>query len=390
MYDFDHPYDRHNTNSIKWDRQTRAFGCEGLLGAWIADTDFAVEPHIIEAIRQRLEHPVLGYPCPNNSYIPAVINWYKTRHNWQLEPSWIYTTGGLVTALGFAMDCVTEPGDKVMMLTPIYDTFFLLTNHSDRELVTVDMLEKDGGYVADMEAMEREFQNGVKVLIFCNPHNPVGKVWTKEEVTAIAELCARYNVTILSDDVHADIVFSGHTYTPIGSLDCVKDQTITFTGPNKTFSMAGCGLANVICPNMALLNKLRGAMLSKFVMGSNVFSFVATEAAYTYGAQWVDELCAYVEDNWRYVKEYLGREMPKMRVAEQEGTFLAWLDMRCLGLSSKEITSGLVSEEELALNNGCSYGAAGDGFMRLNIGCTRATLEEVMRRLKKFYDAHLK
>ena len=384
MYDFDRPYDRHHTNSIKWDRQTRAFGCEGLLPAWIADTDFAVEPHIVEAIRKRAEHPVFGYACPGDGYLTAVLNWFETRHNWKLDPSWIYTTGGLVTALGFAMDAVTNPGDKVMVLTPIYDPFFGVVRGSGRELVMLDLMEEDGGYAADLDVMERQFQSGVKALIFCNPHNPVGKVWSRTELEAIAELCARYHVVILSDEIHGDVVFPGKTYTPIGTLETARDLTFTFTAPNKTFSLAGIGLSNVICPNAELMGKFRAAMMSKFMMGVNLFSYVATEAAYQYGGQWVDEMCAYVADNYRYLADFVMREMPGVRVSKQEGTYLSWLDFRGLGLTSEEICQGLVSRERLALNKGSAYGASGDGFMRLNIGCTRATLKEVMEKLKHF------
>lgn len=386
MYDFDAVVDRSHSQCIKWERQTRAFGTEGLLPFWIADTDFAVEPRIQEALIERAKHPIYGYACPGAGYMKAVVSWFERRHGWKLKSDWIIPTSGVVTAIGFAMDAVTEPGDKVMLLTPMYDPFFGVITGSGRTLVTMDLTEKDGAYELDFEEFEKQLAGGVKAIIFCNPHNPVGKVWTKKELKQIAELCAKYGVYVLSDDIHCDVVMEGNTYTPIATFDCVRPLTATFTAPSKTFNVAGAGSANVIVEDEALRGRIRKSFMSKFMMGPVLFGYVVCEAAYTYGEQWLDEELVYLKANYEYVAGYLREHMPKIRAFKLEGTFLMWVDFRELGMGSQEVCRQLIEECSVAMNRGNAFGDSGDGFMRLNIGCARTRLEELMARMQKWYD----
>lgn len=386
MYDFDTVIDRTGTNCIKWERQTRAFGAEGLLPFWIADADFAVEPRIREALMERAGHPIYGYACQGGGYMEAVTGWFKKRHGWEIKKEWIIPSTGVVTAIGFAMDAVTRPGDKVMLLTPMYDPFFQVIRGSGRRLVTLDLQEKDGSFELDYDAFEKQLKDGVGAVIFCNPHNPIGKVWNREELERIAGLCARYQVYILSDDIHCDIVMEGSRYIPLSSFDCIKPLLATFTAPSKTFNVAGAGSANIIVEDENLRDRIKAALMSKFMMGPGLFGYVICEAAYTYGENWLDEELKYLKGNNQYVEEFIKRYMPDVRVCELQGTFLMWIDFRKLGIGSQELCRELVTECGAALNRGDAFGACGDGFMRLNIGCPRKRLEELMERLLIWYE----
>lgn len=388
MYHFDQTVDRRNTNSIKWDRQTRAFGTEGLLPFWIADTDFSVAPEIQHALMDRVSHPIYGYACPGKSYISSIVNWFEKRYHWTIRPDWIIPATGVVTAAGFAMDAVTSPGDKVMLLTPMYDPFFGVIKGSGRELVTLDLTESDGAYVLDLNAFEEKLKTGVKALILCNPHNPAGKVWTYDELDSITRLCAHYHVYILSDDIHCDIVLEGHTYTPAATFDCARHLTATFTAPSKTFNVAGAGCANIIVENEELRNKIHKSLMSKFLMGPGLFGYVICEAAYSCGESWLEEQLVYLKENSRFVTSFFKTHMPDVRTFSHEGTYLMWVDFRKMGLGSNELCQEFIKDCGIAMNRGNAFGDSGDGFMRLNIGCQRSLLEELMNRLLVWYKKH--
>lgn len=386
MYDFDTVVDRRGTNCIKWERQTRAFGTEGLLPFWIADTDFAVEPKIQEALMERIRHPIYGYACQGDGYLDAVTGWFKRRHGWEIKKEWIIPSTGVVTSVGFAMDAVTAPGDKVLLLTPMYDPFFQVIQGSGRRLATLDLQEKKNRYELDFNAFEKQLRDGVGAIILCNPHNPIGKVWNKTELEHIARLCSKYQVYVLSDDIHCDIVMEGNRYTPLSSFDCIKPWLATFTSPSKTFNVAGAGSANIIVEDETLRNRIRSSLMSKFMMGPGLFGYVICEAAYTYGEEWLEEELRYLYGNYRYVDCFLKEHMPDIKAYELQGTFLMWLDFRKLGMGSQELCRELVLECGVALNRGNAFGACGDGFMRLNIGCSKKRLEELMERLLAWYE----
>lgn len=387
MYNFDKIVDRRGTASVKWDvKDLFGVGLDAdLIPMWIADMDFAVLPEVQEAMHKRVDHPTFGYNTPTPGCLPALCSWYERRHNWKFTPDQVICGIGVVTMIRFTIEAITAAGDKIAVFSPVYDPFFAVVKNTGRTLVDLPMNEKDGRYSVDLVAFEQALKDGVKAIILCNPHNPVGKVWTKDELTAIGDLCAEYGAYVLSDEVHGDMALLGNHYTPMGLVPSVQDKLIVYTAISKTFNLAGLHQSAIIVPNAELRAKVDGALKGAWIMGPNIMAFTAMEAAYTYGDTWVDEVTAYLSDNARYVQQQVAEFMPKVKLSQHEGTFLMWMDLRCLGMTSDELTLVLGRDYGVGLGNGGHYGAQCDGFMRLNIACPRATLEEGIARIKKCY-----
>lgn len=387
MYNFDKFVDRRGTACVKWDVKD-LFGVgpdADLTPMWIADMDFAVVPEIQTALKERCDHPTFGYNTPTPGCIPALCSWYERRHNWKFTPDQVLNGIGVVTMIRFTLEALTAPGDKVAVFSPVYDPFFAQVRNSGRTLVDLPMKEQDGHYSVDLAAFEQALKDGVKAVIFCNPHNPIGKVWTKDEVETIGGLCAKYGAYMLSDEVHGDMVMDGNHYNPMGLVDAIQDKLVVYTAISKTFNLAGLHQSAIIIPNAEVRAKVDAMLKGAWIMGPNLMAFTAMEAAYTYGDKWVDEVVAYISDNVRYVQQQVRDFMPKVKLAHHEGTFLMWLDLRCLGLSSDELTVTLGREYGIGLGNGAHYGKQCDGFMRMNIACPRSTLEKGVAALKKCY-----
>ena len=387
MYNFDKFVDRRGTACVKWDVKD-LFGVgpdADLTPMWIADMDFAVVPEIQTALKERCDHPTFGYNTPTPGCIPALCSWYERRHNWKFTPDQVLNGIGVVTMIRFTLEALTAPGDKVAVFSPVYDPFFAQVRNSGRTLVDLPMKEQDGHYSVDLAAFEQALKDGVKAVIFCNPHNPIGKVWTKDEVETIGGLCAKYGAYMLSDEVHGDMVMDGNHYNPMGLVDAIQDKLVVYTAISKTFNLAGLHQSAIIIPNAEVRAKVDAMLKGAWIMGPNLMAFTAMEAAYTYGDKWVDEVVAYISDNVRYVQQQVRDFMPKVKLAHHEGTFLMWLDLRCLGMSSDELTVTLGREYGIGLGNGAHYGKQCDGFMRMNIACPRSTLEKGVAALKKCY-----
>ena len=387
MYNFDKFVDRRGTACVKWDVKD-LFGVgpdADLTPMWIADMDFAVVPEIQTALKERCDHPTFGYNTPTPGCIPALCSWYERRHNWKFTPDQVLNGIGVVTMIRFTLEALTAPGDKVAVFSPVYDPFFAQVRNSGRTLVDLPMKERDGHYSVDLAAFEQALKDGVKAVIFCNPHNPVGKVWTKDEVETIGGLCAKYGAYMLSDEVHGDMVMDGNHYNPMGLVDAIQDKLVVYTAISKTFNLAGLHQSAIIIPNAEVRAKVDAMLKGAWIMGPNLMAFTAMEAAYTYGDKWVDEVVAYISDNVRYVQQQVRDFMPKVKLSHHEGTFLMWLDLRCLGMSSDELTVTLGREYGIGLGNGAHYGKQCDGFMRMNIACPRFTLEKGVAALKKCY-----
>ena len=387
MYNFDKFVDRRGTACVKWDvRDLFGVGPDAdLTPMWIADMDFAVVPEIQTALKERCDHPTFGYNTPTPGCIPALCSWYERRHNWKFTPDQVLNGIGVVTMIRFTLEALTAPGDKVAVFSPVYDPFFAQVRNSGRTLVDLPMKEQDGHYSVDLAAFEQALKDGVKAVIFCNPHNPIGKVWTKDEVEAIGGLCAKYGAYMLSDEVHGDMVMDGNHYNPMGLVDAIQDKLVVYTAISKTFNLAGLHQSAIIIPNAEVRAKVDAMLKGAWIMGPNLMAFTAMEAAYTYGDKWVDEVVAYISDNVRYVQQQVHDFMPKVKLSHHEGTFLMWLDLRCLGMSSDELTVTLGREYGIGLGNGAHYGKQCDGFMRMNIACPRSTLEKGVAALKKCY-----
>lgn len=388
---FDQRIDRRNTQCVKWDATAEVFGREDLLPLWVADMDFTAPEPVIEAIKARADHGVFGYEIKPQSLNEAVLNWLQTRHNWAIDPSWLSYSPGVVGGLATAILALTEPGDRIAIQPPVYPPFFSLGDQNDRIVVENRLIESDGRYTMNLVELEDIFRSGVKVLILCSPHNPVGRVWSREELLALGALVVKYDVTVLSDEIWADLVFSNHQHIPLASLSPeIAERVITFMAPSKTFNLAGFYLSNVIIPNETLREKFANQVQRLGNAHSNVFAPVAAEAAYRHGGVWLDELLAYLEENVAYVQGELAKIAPKIRVVRPEGTFVLWLDCTDLGLPPEELNQFFVQQAGLGLNDGASFGTSGAGYQRMNIGCPRSLLEEAIKRLAQALEEYKK
>lgn len=389
MYDFDKVVDRTGTGSVKWDFQFMFGVRNGLLPFWIADTDFETLPEIIEAIRRRCEHPLFGYTAPQKECLESVRGWQGRRHRWEIDTSWIVPGAGVMTALGLAIRALTGTGDKVLIFSPVYDPFFKVVQSTDRTLVDFHLTRTGDTYEIDFGRLEKELAAGVRAVVLCNPHNPVGRIWSVDELGKIAGLCRTYGVHILSDDVHGDIELFGNTYTPIGQFREAEDLSVTLTAISKTFNMAGLGSSALIIPNRDVRSRVAGALKDAFIFGPNAIALTAMTAAYTYGDAYVEEMNAYLSGNAVFVADFIAGNMPAVGVTKIEGTFLMWLDFSCLGLTCRQLSDIMAKEHKIALSMGVTYGRQAEGFMRLNIGCPRRTLERGLKAMHDLYTNRL-
>jgi cysteine-S-conjugate beta-lyase len=385
LYNFDKVINRIGTGSIKWDVQEMFGVPNGLLPFWIADTDFETLPEIMQAINRRCEHPMLGYTATGTECLDTVRAWQARRYKWDVDTSWIVACAGTVTAISLTIQALTSPGDRVLVFSPVYDPFFKVIKNTGRQLVDLHLTKNGNTYNIDFEKLEKELAAGVRAILLCSPHNPVGRVWTVEELKKIAGLCRKYNIYILSDDVHGDITLFGNVYTPIGKLKEAEDLSVTFTAISKTFNMAGLGSSTLIIPNPDIREKVVRALRDVMIMGPNVIALTAIEAAYKYGDEYVDQMNAYLSANATFVANFFAENMPDVGVTKIEGTFLMWLDFNCLGLTSNQLSDIMAKEYKLALSKGATYGKQADGFMRLNIGCPRSMLEKGVTLINELY-----
>lgn len=388
MYDFDKVVDRRGTSSIKWNFQN-SFGQQtGLLPFWIADTDFATVPEITGAIQRRCDHPIIGYSDPLPGVYDAIQGWWDRRHGWKPQTDWMLLSYGVVTGIYFTLDVVVPKGEKVLVFTPVYDPFFAAVQNSGHQLVDCPLDHKDNYYTINYELLEKELAGGVRAVVFCNPHNPIGRVWTEEEMKRLAELCVKYGVYLLSDEIHADFGLT-RPYTTAGKFPETYPKLVIYTAISKSFNMAGLGSSCMIIPDPALKQRIQEAYDSRWMFGPSDLAFTAMEAAYRSGDRWMDEQCAYLLESARFVERFVAERMPRVQVTTHEGTFLMWLDMTCFGKTSGELTAILAKEYGLALGDGSHYGKQAEGFMRLNIGCTRETLQKGLEQLAKMYADYL-
>lgn len=389
MYDFDKVVDRRGTSSIKWNFQEGFGQHDGLLPYWIADTDFATVPEVMQAIQKRCDHPVIGYSDPLPGVYTAIQGWWDHRHGWKPETDWMLLSYGVVTGIYFTLDTVVPKGEKVLTFTPVYDPFFAAIKNSGHTLVDCPLDHKDNYYTINWELFEKELADGVKAVVFCNPHNPIGRVWTEEEMKKLVELCVKYNVYLLSDEIHCDFGLT-RPCTTAGKYPEIYNKLVVYTAISKTFNLAGLGSSCMIIPNPELKQKIQDAYDSRWMFGPSDLAFTAMEAAYTYGDQWVDEQCAYLKGSAEMVRKFVEEKMPKVQVTVHEGTFLMWLDMTCFGKTSGELTTILAKEYGIALGDGSHYGKQAEGFMRLNIGCARSILQQGLDQLAKMYADYIK
>jgi len=387
QYDFDEVIDRKDTSSVKYDKLKLLFGRDDLLSLWVADMDFRTPDFIVKALKERCDHEIFGYTFAPDSYFESIITWVQYRYNWKVPREWITYIPGIVRGLSFALDCFTQPGDKVIIQPPVYHPFRLVPEGLKREVVNNPLQLVDGRYEMDFEHLESVIDEKCKAFILCSPHNPGGIVWGKDTLIRLAEICHKHNILVISDEIHAEMVYPGNTQSPFASVsEAASANSITFMAPSKTFNIAGIVSSYAIVPDAVLREKFFSYLEARELGEGTIFAYTATTAAYTYGAEWLQQMRQYVIANMNYVDEYLKRNIPQIKVYPAQASFLLWLDCRELNLSQEELVSLFINDAHLALNDGSIFGKEGIGYMRLNIGCPRSILEKAMHALKKAVD----
>ena len=386
MYNFDQILDRSNTSCVKYDNVANVFGCTDILPMWVADMDFQVAPEIQEAARKCCEKGIFGYTFRSDEAKQAFADWVARRHNWHVDISWLLSSPGIVTALSLSVRIYTQEHDKVMIFTPVYPPFYAVIKDNNRELVNSTLKVENGRYQIDWQDFEKKLKDGVKLLILSNSHNPVGRVWTKEELTRIGALCLQYGVIILSDEIHSDLALFGHKHVVMASLSPeIAAITITTMAPSKTFNIAGMMNSVVVISSSELRQRFEQELLRLHLDLGNIFGHVTFEAAYKYGDAWLNEMLSYLEKNIMYTDQFLRQELPVVKMIPPEGSFLLWLDFRETGLSHEQLQEKLLHEAKLGLNSGTEFGTEGAGFFRMNIGCPLATVKDGLQRLKRAF-----
>lgn len=379
-YDFDKLTERRGTNSYKWDSPVDA----DVLPMWVADMDFEVAPVITKALQERVAQGIFGYTMVPDSYYEAIVGWFKRRHGWTLERDWILYTTGVVPAVSCALKALTLPGEKVLVQTPAYNCFFSSIANSGCQLAENELVYEGGTYHVDFDDFERKCADEkTTVFLLCNPHNPAGRVWKREELERMNDICLKHGVKVVSDEIHCELVMPGFRFVPFASVSAAcRDNCVVLNSPSKAFNIAGLQIANIICADAAVRRRIDRAVNINEVCDVNPFGVLALQAAYTAGEEWLDELNAYIHGNYELVKDFVAAEMPKLKVVRMEGTYLVWLDVMGLESTSDELTDKLLKEAKVMVNSGTMYGRrAGEGFIRLNIACPRARLLEGLKRM---------
>ena len=382
-FGFDRIIDRRGTYSYKYDGLKKVFGRDDVLPMWVADMDFAVPPAVQEAIRRRAEHPVYGYTFRPDAYYLSIIDWLGRRHAWPVEREWIVYTPGIVPALNMAVQGFTEPGDGVILQSPVYHPFFHAIDLNHRKMLNSRLVEEEGYYTIDFDDLE-EKARGAKMLLLSNPHNPVGRSWEEEELRRLGEICVEHDVLIVSDEIHADLTLPGYRHIPLASLSKeIAARTITCMAPSKTFNLAGLSTSSVIISEEMIRERFKAVVESLHIGGGNLFGIEASIAAYNQGEPWLEALLEYIRGNVEYARTFLKEEMPEVKMSPVEATYLLWLDLRETAIEGEELKQFMVEEAKVGGNDGAMYGSGGEGFVRLNVACPRVIVEEAFERIYK-------
>lgn len=384
-YDFDKPINRKGTSSIKHDALKHYFGRDSLLPYWVADMDFETPDFVREAVMKRAQHPVYGYTFRDDRFYDAIIGWMQRRHGWKVEKDWIVFSPGVVPALNLAVLAFTNPGQNVIVQPPVYFPFFRAVTDQGRNLVYNRLLTSDLHYTFNYDELEAQAAKA-NLLMLSNPHNPVGRSWTKDELEKLADICNHHDLIVISDEIHSDLVLPGHRHNVFAVLnEETVQRTITLHAPSKTFNLAGLSTAFAIIPSEALRKRFE-QQIEKLHLGlGNLFGFEALIAAFNNGDEWLDQLLGYLAENVSFTRDYLANHLPEINIYPTEATYLMWLDFSHFKLSDEEFRSKMIDEAGLALSRGADFGPGGEGFMRLNVACTRATLREGLERMAKTF-----
>ena len=384
QYDFDTPIDRTHTWSIKHDFKKENGKADDILPLWVADMDFRSPDSVVEALKKAVDHGIFGYSRADESYFDAVAAWYQKRHHLTLQPEWMTCTPGIVFALSIAVRAFTQEGDAVLIQPPVYHPLSRAILRNKRTLVENPLVLKDGHYEMDLEELEQKvLDEHVKLMILCNPHNPVGRVWTREELTALADICLRHHVYVISDEIHGDFVWQGHEQTPYASISeeaCL--HSMMCTAPSKTFNLAGMATSNLFIPDPEMRRKFRSELLDVGQENMNRLGLFACRAAYEGGGEWLDQLIGYLAGNLALVRDFCKNRVPQIQLVEPEGTYLAWLDCRELGMTDDELMAFFSDEAKVWLDPGTHSGEQGSGFMRFNLGSSRSVIAQALDQIE--------
>lgn len=384
-YNFDEIIDRKGTSCVKYDGLKNAYqGKENLIPLWVADMDFATPDFIVEALKKRCEHPVFGYTFDDDEYYESIQTWLDYKYHWKTEREWISYIPGIVKGIGLAVQCFTQPGDKVIIQPPVYHPFRLVPTRMGREVVYNPLKLEDGIYKMDFEQLESLIDKDCKMLILSNPHNPGGVVWEKEVLVKLAQICSAHGILVISDEIHAEMTYPQFRHHPFATVsEEAAACSVTFMAPSKTFNIAGIVSSYALVPDSRMREKFYSFLEAGELNAGTIFAFTATKAAYTYGAEWLQQMRSYVIENVNFVDEYLKKNIPQIKVYRPQASFLVWLDCRELKLTQPELVQLFEDKAGLALNDGTMFGKEGEGFMRLNIGCPRSILNQALESLKK-------
>jgi cysteine-S-conjugate beta-lyase len=382
MYDFDEIIDRSNTDCIKYDWRERVFGNKDVIPMWVADMDFRTPPFVLKAINEKVEQGILGYSFRPESYFTSLIKWLKQRHGWEVKQEWIEFSPGVVPALNMCTLAFTEPGDEIIIQPPVYTPFFGAVNDHGRKLVLNNLTETNEGWMMDIEDLKKKITPSTRMIILSNPHNPVGRAWTADELKAVAEACLGRNIVILSDEIHSDLMMPGRKHVPLASISAeAAAMTVTCMAPSKTFNLAGLSTSSVIISNDILREKYHKTLEGLHMHLGNIFGNVASETAYTYGEGWLKELLSYLKENVELVMSFCKTKMPVIKPVMPEATYMIWLDCRAMKMSGKELQRFFVEKAGVGMNEGSAFGPGGEGFMRLNLACPRATVQKALEQI---------
>ena len=383
-YDFDTVIDRNHTNCLKYDFKTERGMEEDVLPLWVADMDFQTLPEIRSRLQEVVSHGIFGYSDGKEDYFAAVQGWYVRHFGWEIKKEWLIKTPGVVYAIATAVAAYTNEGDAVLIQQPVYYPFGQMIRENKRKLVNNPLQQRNGHYEIDFEDFEQKIvEHHIKLFLLCSPHNPVGRVFEEWELKKLGDICIRHQVIVLSDEIHSDFTYPGHTHHVFASLgEAYENQCVICTAPSKTFNLAGLQISNILIPNEKLRHAFESAVTRTGYSQVGIMGLVATQAAYEHGDEWVTELKAYLYENLKFVREYLKENIPQIRLIEPEGTYLLWLDFRGLGLAEKELEELVVKKAKLWLDRGTVFGPEGRGFERINIACPRSTLKQALDQLK--------
>lgn len=386
-YDFNQVVQRKNTNSYKWDIVT-----DDILPLWVADMDFEVAPEIKQAIIERANHGIFGYTLVPDSYYDSIIQWFKSRHNWSIDRNSIIYTSGVVPAISATIKALAMPGENVLVQTPVYNCFFSSIRNQGCCVVENELIREGDTYKINFEDFEKKCADEkTTIFLLCNPHNPTGRVWTKDELEQMNSICLKHGVKVISDEIHCELVMPGYSYTPFASIseEC-KNNSIILNSPSKAFNIAGLQIANIICENTVWRRRINRAINIFEICDVNPFGIVALQAAYNKGGEWIDELNQYIYENYLYLKQFILEELPQVEVIKLEGTYLAWIDIMCFELSSDEAYNELLNDGKVLVNSGTLYGKkSGEGYLRINLACPRETLKKGLIRIARILGQYI-